>query len=59
MNMTNMIERISNFGQTLAGDPEQNLRDFIRKNNVPQEALDYAQQQANIIYKAMQGMKRH
>lgn len=59
MNMTNMIERINNFSQTLNGDPNEQLRNFIKQNNVPQEALDYAQQQAGAIYKAMKALKGH
>lgn len=59
MNMTDMITKISEFSRTIAGDPDKQLQDFIRKNNVPQEALDYAQQQANVIFKAMQSLKGH
>lgn len=59
MNMTDTIAMINNFGKTLSGNPEQRLQEFIRKNNVPQGALDYAQQQANMIYQIMKNVKRH
>lgn len=59
MNMADMITKISNFGQSLAGDPEQHLKNYIKQNNIPQEALDYAQQQANAIYQAMRAMEKH
>ena len=59
MNMTDMITRINDFGKSIAGDPEQHLRNYIKQNNIPQEALDYAQQQANSIYQAMRTLGKH
>lgn len=59
MNMTDMIAKISDFSRTFAGDPQRQLQEFVRKNNIPQEALDYAQQQANSIYQIMKGIKGH
>lgn len=58
-NMTDMIAKINNFSKTITGNPDQQLQNFIRNNNVPQAALDYAQQQANMIYQVMKNIKRH
>ena len=53
MQMNDLITQIRNFRQTISGDPQAQLQAFIKQNNIPQQALDYAQQQANEVYKAM------
>lgn len=56
MQMNDLITQIKNFRQTISGDPQAQLQAYIKQNNVPQQALDYAQQQANQIYQVMQAL---
>ena len=56
MNMMEMITKINQFSKSIVGDPDQQLRNYVKQNNIPQEALDYAQQQANQIYQMMKAL---
>lgn len=45
------MEQIKRFQQTLNGNPQDLLNKYIQQNQIPQQALDEAQKQANELIK--------
>lgn len=56
MQINDLVRQIQSLRQTISGDPNAHLQDYIKQNNIPQSTLDYAQQQANDVYRVMQAL---